>query len=304
MSENLDSAIGKAVEQTTAASQEAPKVESMAPSTEGTSQPTAETAPAATETPPKGTEKAPTKKAAWDGNIEALPEELRDYAKNVQRYVTKHTTEAADLRKKVEEYEHKYPKEKLSAFESWQRAEAAKAAAPDAAPSISQDEWEDALLDTTGQKINAILKRQTQFEVNAARKAVMQEMAAEKARLDQHMMLQQRVKEFADLHPDFKKLNDAGILMPVLRQELEAGGTLESGFAAASAMVDNFKAARDAELKELAEKKKNATTFGKSPASDDHVKWVDSKDEAIEAQIGAAIEGKSIKVRVRPPKAG
>jgi hypothetical protein len=299
MPEDLDAVVGNAVEQTVVVSKEEAPTESVAPSTENKDQ---QTGAAAEKPSTEGTAPAKAGKTAWDGNIEALPEELREYAKGVQRYVTKHTTEAAEYRKKVEEYEKKFPSEKMTEFERWKAQEAIKSQTKPEGPSISQEEWEDALLDGTGQKINALIARQTKHQVETARNEFMANMKAEQDRSTQLLGFQQRVKEFAELHPDFKRLNDAGILMPILTKELDAGGTLESAYASAQMAYENIKAMRDIELKELAEQKKAATTLNGKTSNEDHVLWVDSKDEAIEAQINAAIDNRSVRVRVRPPK--
>lgn len=300
MPEDIDKVIGNAVEQTVAVSKEESVTESPAPSTENKDQQSDATV-TPTDTPSKIDGPGKVAKTAWDGNIEVLPEELREYAKGVQRYVTKHTTEAAEYRKKAEEYERKYPAEKLSAFDQWQKAESEKAKIKPG-PSISQEEWEDALLDGSGQKINQLIARQTQHQVEEARNKFLTDMKAEQDRSAQLLSFQQRVKEFAELHPDFKKLNDSGILMPILAKELEAGGTLETAFASAQMAFENIKALRDIELKELAEKKKAASTLNGKGSGEDHVLWVDSKDDAMTAQINAAIDGKPVRVRVRPPK--
>lgn len=255
--------------------------------------------------------KAPAKeKAVWDGKLESvdqLPEDLREaareHAKAVQRYTTKLAQEAAEARRKAEDYEKRYPADKQAQYERW-LAEQAKPK-PNEAPRISQNEWEDALLDPTGMKVNELIDRQIQYKVEQARRGYLEEVKKQEAAALERRSLEEKVLEFASLNPAFEKLAKAGIMMPLLKDELgKPGGTLESAYARALNLVDSFKAERDAELKELTEKKKNASTFDKGTGHDESVKWVNSHEEALEASIENAImhPGRKLPVKVRPRK--
>lgn len=117
--------------------------------------------------------------------------------------------------------------------------------------------------------------------------------------------LEDKVLEFASLNPAFEKLAKAGIMMPLLKDELaKPGGTLETAYARALQLVDSFKAERDAEIKSLTEKKKDASTFDRGGGHDDTVKWVNNHEEALEASIENAImhPGRKMPVKVRPRK--
>lgn len=299
---DLDAALNKAVEQATqepatdtpAASTDAPVKES--PGADEEVQTKAAAAPAAKDT--KADAKA--SKSSWDGNVESLPEELREHAKAVQRYTTRIAQEAADARKKAEEYEKRFPQDKVTQYERWVQEQSRPK--PGEAPRITQEEWEDALLDPTGGKVNEIIDRQIQFKVEAARKAYMSEATKYEREQQERKALEDRVLEFSQLNPDFEKLAKAGIMMPMLRDELDRGGSLETAYARAKDLVESLKGQRDLELKELAEKKKSASTIDKSNGHDETVKWVDNQDEALEASIEAAIAKRPVKVKVRPRK--
>lgn len=298
--EDLDAAIGKAVEhagedpanagQTTQTSEEAPSNDNGTP---------AEDKPAA-----QGTSK---EKAVWDGKLESLdslPEELREaakeHAKSVQRYTTRLAQEAAEARKKSEEFEKRYPTDKLSQYDRWLQEQAKPK--PNEAPRITQQEWEDALLDTTGDKMNAILERQVQYKVEQAKQAVMAERNKFEKEQQMRRTLEERVTEFAKLNPDFEKLASAGIMMPILKDELEQGGTLETAYARAQKLADSWKSERDAELKALAAKKKDGTMLDGKSHHEEGTKWVNDYEEALDASIEAAIAKRPVRVKIRPKK--
>ena len=299
--EDLDAALTKAVDQAT----EAPAPAGQAP-VDSTNAPSNENG---TNTGTAGQAKAPAaakaEKPVWDGKLESLdslPEELREaakeHAKSVQRYTTRLAQEAAEARKKAEDYEKRFPQDKQAQYERW-LAEQAKPK-PNQAPRISQEEWEDALLDTTGDKVNALLERQVQWKVDQARDAYMEQMSQHEKAAQERKALEDRVLEFASLNPSFEKLAKAGIMMPMLRDELGKGGTLETAYARATGLVESLKAERDVELKELAEKKKDASSFNKNTGKDDSTKWVNDYDEALSASIEAAISKRPVKVKIRP----
>lgn len=301
--DNLDAALNKAVEQ--AAANPAP-VGQVA--TESTDAPTKTGEEAGTTAAPTGTETKVKDKPVWDGKLESvdtLPEDLREaareHAKAVQRYTTKLSQEAAEARKKAEDYEKRFPQDKQAAYEKW-LADQAKPK-PGQAPRITQEEWEDALLDPTGEKMDAIVEKKLSWRVDQERKAMAEAAKGQEKERQDRKALEDRVLEFAQLNPDFEKLAEAGIMMPMLKDELERGGTLETAYSRAKTLVESLKGQRDVELKELAEKKKSASTVDKTNGHDETVKWVNDQDEALEASIEAAISKRPVKVKVRPKKA-
>jgi hypothetical protein len=306
---DLDAALDKAVEAATAAPTNVDKAAGT--STDAPSKSEGDDTAAGKATEVKDPAKAPVKeRAVWDGKLEsvdALPEDLREaareHAKAVQRYTTKLSQEAAEARKKAEDYERKYPADRQAQYERWLQEQAKPK--PNEAPRISQGEWEDALLDPTGDKVNGLIDRQIQWKVEQARRAYLDEVKKTETAAQERRSLEDKVLEFASLNPAFEKLAKAGIMMPLLKDELgKPGGTLETAYARALQLVDSFKAERDAELKSLTEKKKDASTFDKGGGHDDTVKWVNNHEEALEASIENAImhPGRKMPVKVRPRK--
>lgn len=303
---SLDAAIGKAVETAVAspdkgqgaAAPEKPQVDSGA-SNGDTGQ--------AGETGAQTGSKAPAKKESpvWNGDVNSLPPELQEHAKAVQRYVTKQSTEAAEARKRVEELEkQRLSDEDRQRFNEWKNQQQA-AAKKNQEPSITKEEWEDALLDTTGQKVNALMRRQARWEAEQIRNEYVSQAQKQEAAKQQFAKFEQQVLEFAELNPDFEKYARMGIMLPIAQDELGKGGTLESALARARKLEADLKAERDTELQALADKKKSAMSVdGHGPVEDGGVVWVDSREEALERQIEASMNNKKISVKVRPARKG
>lgn len=247
----------------------------------------------------------------WDGNPNSLPDFMQEHGKKVQRFITQRTTEAAEqkkvLEKKVQEYESTLNSEELKNFRTWQNQQkVSPPATVDKAiddGTITQQEWEDALLDLTGAKASSLIKRSIQMEVNKAREEYSKEIQKEKDKETSVRSWENRIAEFADVHPEIVDFHKMGLMKPMLKEVLASGGTLEEAFEKVKAMVDGIRGVERNKLNGSIEEKKGLTSVDKTPKVKADVVYVDNADEALDRIIGDAMDKKpAAKVKIRPNK--
>ncbi len=259
---------------------------------------------------PEGGEKKPPKNPEkWDGvDVTKLPEALQEYARKVQRYTKEKEAEAAELRKKQKEYETRFPAETMAQFEQWRAAQQNRPInqTPETEqPLITAEMWEEALLDTSGKKVNEVVGKIVESRIQQAE----QKYAQTIGRLEQREATVDwttKISEFAEIHGDFKELHEAGIIKPILKAYLKDGlpaqEALESAYAEAQKVASHFEAKALAKSQGRVNEKKNGVTFGKTPPSKTDTVWVSDPSEVLERQIEAAMNKQNVKVKVRPNK--
>lgn len=284
---NIDAAIAKATEQTveddSGKTEQTQVADSGTPSNEGEQkkkEPTAqaESSKAADE----------SKASVWDGDVSKLPPELQEHAKTVQRYTTKLQQEAADYRKKLQELEV----ERAKNFAPPKPEKTAEQ------PLVSEEEWNDALLDMTGVKVSALLRRTVTAEVDKAK----QEATAVLTQVQEKQSLvewEQRINDFASANPDFIVLHNAGIMKPMLKEVLSSGGTLEEAYTRAKAIADYFDAKAMEKAQGRVNQKKEASVNNKTPVNNSDVVFADDAEDAFMKAAEAAFDKKRIRTKVK-----
>ncbi len=267
-----------------------------APKSEAPAAPVAE-APAAT---------AATTDQEWDGDVNKLPTELQGWAKKAQRSLTKKAMAASEDIRLGQELKKFQESQDWKAFQQWKQQPAApQVAAPVQAQqgAVTQQEWEEAQLDPTGQKFSALVNRQVQAKINEAA----QQYGAELNQLrttQQVTQFQQVLSDFADLHPDAVDLHNKGILKPFLEEEMKSGrhkshdAAVNAAYERATAVRDAIKAdAMNFAQARVAEKRQAVTSTGTS-VSEANIAYVDKANTFDEA-FNFAIQGKKVKVKAK-----
>lgn len=294
---SIDDAIAKAVEgqakEAPEQSGQATEETEKAPSNDGTEQSQAQ----------DETQKSAEKKTTWEykGDVNALPSEMQEYGKGVQRYMTRLQQEAAEAKKKTQEFEQRFTPDVVSKFEAWQKQQSGQPQQQES-DFWTPAEWEDAQLDLSGAKAKALVNRMVQSEIQKA----VQQFSPVVQQLNQKQAVvewEQRISDFAVAHPEFVELHNAGIMKPVLTNILQQGGTLEQAFEEAKKVSEYFdqKALQKSQGRII--EKKNGASADKTPQQKPDTVWVNNRDEALETLIGNAIDGKPAgRVKIRPNK--
>jgi len=274
----------------------APVAEATAPKIE------AETKPV--ETPSVKPDEKPTE---WDGDVNKLPPELQPWAKNIQRTFTKKAMAESEIRRLGQEFQE------LQKSSDWQAFQAAKSRGPAAQPQptstqpqqagITQHEWEEAQLDPTGTKFNALVNRTVQQQIAQAAQMYGQEL--QQLRTTQQVtQFQQVLSDFADVNPDAVDLHNKGILKPLLEEEMK-GGKHKSYESAVAAAYERAKAVKDAIYADALQtaqgrvmEKKSAVVSTGTSTGEATVAYVD-KGNTFDEAFNFAIQGKKIKVKAK-----
>ena len=268
-----------------------------------------------TETAPKSeTTVAPVETPAtptpddWDGDVNKLDPKLQPWAKKAQSTLTKKAMAASEDIRLGQEFKQFQNSKEWQAFQQWKQQ--APAAAPQlqapvqtSSGSITQQDWEQAQLDSTGQKFQELVDRQVQVKINEAARLYGAEL--QQLRTTQQVtQFQQVLSDFADLNPDAVDLHNKGILKPFLEEEMKSGRH-RTHEAAVHAAYERGKAIRDAIREDamnaaqarVAEKKNAVVSTGTS-VSDANVAYVDKANTFDEA-FNFAIQGKKVKVKAK-----
>lgn len=299
----------QAFEKAVAAAQGKPE-ESASQSEPTAPTPVAETAPKIEATAPVAeTPVTPPTENEWDGDINKLPPETQGWAKKAQRALTKKAMAASDDIRLGQEFKQFQNSQDWQAYQNWKRqGPAAAAPAPQASQQtsqggITQQDWEAAQLDPTGQKFQELVDRQVSQKINQA--AQMYGAELQQLRTTQQVtQFQQVLSDFADLNPDAVELHNKGLLKPFLEEEMKSGKH-RSHEHAVHAAYERAKGIRDAIREDamnaaqlrVAEKKAAVTSTGTS-VGEASVAYVD-KGSTFDEAFNFAIQGKKVKVKAK-----
>lgn len=293
-----ENAFEKAVESATAGKPEAALVTpDTAPKSEATIVPTQE--PAST--------KPEESKSEWDGDVNKLPPELQSWAKNIQRTFTKKAMAEADTRRLGEEYKQFQSSADYQAFQQWKQqqltGQSASQPAVQQPQPISQQDLEDALLDPTGQKFNALIDRRVNEKIQEAAQLYSGELM-QLRNSQQLQQFQQTLSDFADLNPDVIEMHEDGIMKPLLDDEMRSGKH-KSYEDAVQAAYERGKAVRDkanARAMALSQgrvlEKKGAVTQTGTNTAEANIVYAD-KGRTFEAAFENALQGKKVKIKAK-----
>lgn len=303
-----DNALEKAVQSASQGKPEesAPQSENTAPTPAAETAPKAEAPAAPVENPAPSTPKTDDE---WDGDVNKLPPEIQGWAKKAQRTLTKKAMAASEDIRLAQEFKQFQGSQDWQAFQQWkQQARTPQAAAPvESVPqqpgSITQQEWEDAQLDPTGQKFQALVNRQVQAKINEAAQVYGHEL--QQLRTTQQVtQFQQILSDFADLNPDAVDLHNKGILKPFLEEEIK-GGRHKSYESAVATAYERARSIRDAIREDamaaaqqrIAEKRNAVVSTGTS-VGEANIAYVD-KNSTFDEAMNFAMQGKKVKVKAK-----
>ncbi len=302
-----DNAFEKAVETVTQGKPVEPvsQTETPAPT------PVTETAPKSEPTAAPVAEQpaAPAADTEWDGDVNKLPPEIQGWAKKAQRTLTKKAMSASEDIRLAQEFKQVQQSKDWQAFQQWRQQGPAAVAPQAAAPApaqqggVTQQEWEEAQLDPTGQKFQQLVNRQVQSQIQEA--AQMYGAELQQLRTTQQVTaFQQVLSDFADLNPDAVDLHNKGLLKPFLEEEMK-GGRHKSHESAVHAAYERARQIRDAIREDamnaaqarVAEKRGAVVSTGTS-VGEANVAYVD-KGSTFDEAFNFAIQGKKVKVKAK-----
>ena len=267
------------------------------------------------EVPPKATEQAPasvsekTKEGQPILSPDKLPEDAtqkdKDYATQMQRYLTKRTMELADVKKKAEAYDQILSSDEFKEYQDYKQRGPRPVNQPpredDADPNeiVLQKELDDALIAGDTARI---------FQVN--KKLVNQQLAKKEqfyaAQLAQFDKAQKSTRdgilleEFGKLHPDFWEFHETGIAVPILRDFERQGRTLEEAYQEMKRIAGYFGSKTVAKQQAVIQEKKNAVTESPRITQETEIVYVGSENEARKKNLTLAMQGSQKVARVKP----
>lgn len=244
----------------------------------------------------------------WDGNPNNLPPQFAKYGKGIQRYFTKRSMSDAELRKAGEEHQKFLQSDEYKGFQTYKQslgrvlpeASAPTQIVPEK-PLVSQEEYEDALLDTTGKKFIELVERVADRKA----KSVDEKVSKTVSQLQQATNVAQwnaALSDFSELHPEAVEYHSMGLMEPIVRQELASGrhNSYESVLNAALERVEkSVQAIREKEQAKAQgriQEKKAAVVNTGTAVGDFSVVEVD-KSEALDKAIEFGLQNKKVKVR-------
>lgn len=235
----------------------------------------------------------------WNGDVNSLPEILKEYGKGVQRVYTKSRQELADTKKELETFRSQMGSDEFKQFQAYKLQQQQLAHQP-AQDWLTEQEWQEAQIDP--RRWQSIIDRRVQQK--------MQELEQAYAPLIQEVQQKQSVAEaertindFAEVHPDFWTLYDAGILKPIIRDVVElGGGTLDQAYAKAKEIQSYFDQQSTMKSQARVQEKKSAVSLSPSSVSEPEIVYAKDKDDAFRQAFENAWNQKRVKAVVRPQR--
>jgi len=264
-------------------------------------------AESANSTPAKQEKPGQSEDWEWDGNPNTLPPQFAKYGKGIQRHFTKKSMAEAELRKTATEYQSFVQSDEYKQFQEYKKTLGQRIAEPknfENVPKqslITQQDYEEALLDGTGSKFASLVEKVAEAKM----KAVEDKMSGTVSHLQQVTTTAQwnsALSDFADLHPEAVEYHSMGLMEPIVKEELNSGRhrSYESVLSAALERVDkSVQAIRQAEQQKLqgrVNEKKNAVINTGTSVGDFAVIEAD-KSENIEKAFEFAAQNQKVKVR-------
>lgn len=244
----------------------------------------------------------------WDGNPNTLPPQFAKYGKGIQRHFTKRSMAEADLRKTAQEYQQYIKSDEYKQFQDYKKTlgqPIAPKQTPNipAQPIISQQEYEDALLDGSGAKFATLVEKVAEAKIRSAE----EKYSGTVTQLQQANNMAQwntALSDFADLHPEAVEYHNMGLMEPIVKEELNSGRhkSYESVLSAALERVDkSVQAIRQQELQRSQGRiiEKKAAVINTGTATGDFTTVETDKQDAFKTAFEFATQGKNVKVRTK-----
>jgi hypothetical protein len=212
----------------------------------------------------------------WDGNPASLPEKLQKIVKDNQAAFTQKSQEAAQLR---------------DAFNQLQAQ--VNAAKQKNQPSITQEEFEAAQLDPN--KFMELARKAASIELEKE-KAALQPILNDLQMKQMVVENERTINDFATKNPDFWDLFDRGLIEPLIK----VTGNLEASYQKAKQIADSFKQSTQQAMHDSAQTKKSAMSLSPTTPQQVEVVYVENQSDVLPTATKYAMNGKQVKVRVRP----
>lgn len=243
----------------------------------------------------------------WDGNPNTLPPQFAKYGKGIQRHFTKRSMAEAELRKSAQEYQEYLRSDEYKQFQEYKKT-LGQTVTPSQSvnnipkqPLVSQQEYEDALLDSSGEKFAALVEKVADAKVRGIADKVNQ-TSAQLVQQQNSTAWNSALSDFADLHPEAVEYHNMGLMAPIVKEELNSGrhNSYESVLNAALERVDkSVQAIRQKEMERsqgrITEKK--AAVISTGTATGDFTVIEADKRDAFEKAFEFAAQNKKVKVR-------
>lgn len=213
----------------------------------------------------------------WDGNPATLPDKLKKIVSDNQAAFTQKAQEMAQLKQ---------------AYEAL-KAQVETTSRMSQQPLISQEEFEAAQLDP--QKFMELTKKVASMELEKE-KAALQPLLQDIQMKQLISENEARINSFATEHPDFWDLHGKGLIEPFVQMT----GDLEASYQRARQIADNFKQTVKTELTKTVQAKKSAASLTPTTPQQVEVVYVDPGTDTTFVAAKYAMEGKRVKVQVRP----
>jgi len=234
-------------------------------------------------------EQKPEKK--WDGNfanLEGLPAELHDKAKELQRKMTEITTQNAEALKKAQAFEQYVQSPEYQAFQQWAQAQNAKPVVEIAGVKVDAEIAEAALTDPNA--LVTLVDKIAEMKVaEKERKANEQQVLAEK---------ETYVASFANKTPDFWETYDT--FGDIMKAQMSRGASIEDAYGHVKSLQQSIAAKEREAFQARVQEKKAGVTLTPSLKQDSEIVWVDSPRESYEVARKLAEQGIRKEVRVKP----
>lgn len=268
---------------------------------------TTEEAPQKAEVQPEATV-SKTKEGQPILSPEKLPEDAsqkdKDYATQMQRYLTKRTMELADVKKKAEAYDQILSSDEFKEYQDWKQGgprQSAPSRTPDVDPNeiILQKELDEALIAGDTSRIFQVNKKLVDQQLAKKEQFYASQLAqfdkAQKSTRDQILL-----EEFGKLHPDFWEFHETGIAVPVLREFERQGRTLEEAYQEMKRIAGYFGNKNVEKQQAVIQEKKAAVTESPGITQETEFVYVGSENEARKMNLTFAMQGSGKIARVKP----
>lgn len=246
----------------------------------------------------------------YDGNLNSVPPQFQKFAKGLQKHFTQRSMTDAETRRKGQEYDAFVASDDFRNFQAWkqqsqqgQPVQGQQPTEPRNPNLINQQEWEDALLDSSGSKAQNIIDRVVQARLNQA----VQMYGGQLAQLQkdqQKAKFENTLSSFADVNPDVLELHEMGLMKPLLQEEMQSGrhktheAAINAAYQRSVSARDAIKAKLIADQTKMVAQKREAITENGSTSGDSSVVYVD-KNDAFATAFENAMQGKKVKNRLK-----
>lgn len=236
----------------------------------------------------------------YTGDRNAVPKPLQNYVKGLDRYWTKRSQAFADAERKAKEYDQWVNSDGYKQYQQFmaQQQSPTGFSQPQApqAPMVTQEEA-DAILSGDTKVLESVIARSVEAKV-AEKERAYQAQIAPIAMKQKELETGEMVKSFAELHPDFWELYDAGY-EDYLLTSIKNGAPLEVAYSNVKKMEQAALARAEEKHKKIIEEKRNGSVVGKTVTGTPDVVYAKDANEAMRLRVQMAMKGDPRQVQIK-----